>query len=73
MRENEKEREELKASRPKALLIKKKILLQCLSGAFIAIPPLQNTKKPKPKAITGGKMGRKPKSDKKKSKSQKTA
>ena len=61
MRENEKEREELKASRPKALLIKKNILLQCLSGAFIAKPPLQNTKKTKIKSYYRGQNGKKTK------------
>ena len=30
---------------PKKTLLMEKILLQCLSGAFIAKPPLQNTKK----------------------------
>ena len=43
----------------------------CLEG-FYSQPLIQNTKKkPKAKAITGDKTGRKPKSDKGKSKSQK--
>ena len=52
MREDERnwrkseEARELKASRLKEILLMEKIdLLQCLSGAFIAKPPLQNKKK----------------------------
>ena len=44
MRENEKEQEELKASRPKSFINEEDFSLQCLSGAFIAKPPLQITK-----------------------------
>ena len=44
MRENEKEREELKASCLKTLLMSKRSPYSVLSGAFIAKPPLQITK-----------------------------
>ena len=44
MRENEKEWEELKASHPKSFINEEDDSLQCLSGAFIAKPPLQITK-----------------------------
>ena len=48
MRENEKEREELKASYPKTFINEEEFFFffySVLSGAFIAKPPLQNTKK----------------------------
>ena len=51
------ERQKLLAKK-KLLLIEKIALLQCLSGAFIAKPPLQNTKKTKKKAIAKDKYGR---------------
>ena len=54
MRENDKEREELKASRPKNLLMRKRSPYSVLSGAFIAKPLLQNTKKTKTNTITMG-------------------
>ena len=51
MKEIGKERELLKGSCPEILFIsKERSLLQCLFGAFIAKPPLQNTQK-KPKKI----------------------
>ena len=56
-----KEAGELKASSQIKLLLMEKILLQCLCGAFILPQPSKNTKEPKSKAITGDKMGRKPK------------
>ena len=65
MREKKKEREELKASRPKSLLVSKKFpLLQCTRSLYTAPSKAKlqkKKKKTKPKAITGDKMGRKPK------------
>ena len=45
--------------------------LQCLSGAFIAKPPLQNTKKTKSKSYCKGQIGKKQKNVTKRSKRQK--
>ena len=72
MRENEKEREELKASRPKTLLIKKSILITVLVWGFIAKPPLQNTKKTKSKSYYKGQIGKKQKKCNKKVKTSKS-
>ena len=66
---------ELKASCQKETLLMKEIkkgpLTVLVRGAFIANPSYKIPKKPQAKAITGDKTGRKPKSDKGKSKSQK--
>ena len=69
---------ELKASRQKEALLMKEIkngvLYSACLGAFIANPSYKIQKKKtktKTKVITGDKTGRKPKSDKGKSKSQK--
>ena len=55
----------------KTLLIKR-LLLQCLSGAFIAKPPLQNTKKTKSKSYYKGQIGKKQKKCNKKVKTSKS-
>ena len=53
MKETGKERELLKGSCLEILFIsKERSLLQCLSRAFVAQPPLQNTKKTKKKKNT---------------------
>ena len=50
---------------------KERSSLQCLSGAFIAKPPLQNTKKTKSKSYCKGQIGKKQKNVTKRSKRQK--
>ena len=60
-----------KDSRPKLLLMVK-ILLTVFVWGFYSQTPLQNTKKPKLKAITRDKFGRKPKRKQNESKRQKS-
>ena len=62
---NKKEREQLKASCSKVLLISKRPSYSVLSEAFIAKPPLQNTKKTKTNTITGGQIRKKTKNEQK--------
>ena len=57
MRENEKEQEELKASRLKTLLMSKRSPYSVLSRAFIAEPPLQITKITKQTLLQWGQIG----------------
>ena len=57
MRENEKEREELKDSRPKTLLMSKRSPYNVLFRAFIAKPPLQITKITKQTLLQWGQIG----------------
>ena len=54
MRENEKEQEELKASRPKKTLLMKKMIYSVLYGCFYSQPLIQNTKKTKSKSYYRG-------------------
>ena len=62
MRETGKERKELKACRPKRNFINEEDgSLQCLSGAFIAKPPLQITKITKQILLQWGKNRKKTK------------
>ena len=73
MRENKKEREELKASRPKNFINEQKEgpFIMSNLGAFIANPSYKILKNQKQKLLQGDKTGRKQKSDQNKSKSQK--
>ena len=57
MEEKEKKRELLKGSRLKKTLIMEKLLLQCLSGPFIAKPPLHITKITKQILLQWGQFG----------------
>ena len=74
MRESGGKRKETRTAErfpPKKTLLMEKILLQCLSGAFITKPPLQNTKKTKNKSYYKGQIGKKQKNVTKRSKRQK--
>ena len=60
MRENEKEREELKASYPKTLLMERRVLVTLLVWGFYSQTPFTKyQKRPKEKSITRDKLGRK--------------
>ena len=65
MRDNEKGREELKAPRLKSFFNEKKVSIQCLVWGFYCQTPFTKYQKNRNKYYyNGGKLGRKPKSDK---------
>ena len=69
MREKKKEREELKASCPKILLMGKRTFYNACVGLLYCPRQAKLQKEPKSKAITRDKMGRKPKRETKVKKS----